>query len=252
MRRFFVDEIRVKDRFCSITGPEAKHISRVLRMGPGDRFILMDGRGARYQVLIDAVGAREVRVLLEKPLPPPPPSPVTITLCQALLKSRPMDYIVQKTSELGVDVIIPFSSTRTVARLQGDRLGKRLRHWREIAHNAAKQCGRETPAHIEPPLPFQELAARWKGERGLKIILWEGERKKDLKELLTASPTPGKVIAFIGPEGGFGHEEIEEAQKAGFAPVSLGNRVLRSETAAITLTALIQYEHGDLGLNHSW
>jgi len=241
----------VKDRFCSITGSEARHISRVLRMAPGDRFILMDGRGARYQVLIDTVGAREVLVLLEKTLPPPPPSPVKIILCQALLKSRPMDYIVQKTSELGVDCIVPFASKRTVVRLEGDRMRNKIRHWREIARGAAKQSGRETPAKIESPLPFHELAARWKKESGLKVILWEGERKRDLKELLAPPPPLQRVVALIGPGGGFVHEEIEEAQKAGFVPVSLGSRVLRSETAAITLVALIQYEHGDLSLYHS-
>lgn len=251
LRRFFVENIRAKAGFCSITGSEARHISRVLRMAPGDRFVLMDGSGARYQALIDAIGAREVRVLLEKALPAPRPSPVKIILCQALLKSRPMDYIVQKTSELGVDCIVPFSSKRTVVRLKGDRMRNKIRHWREIARGAAKQSGRETTAEIEAPLPFQELATRWKEENAHKVILWEGEREKDLKELLTSSSSPGKVIAFIGPEGGFVHEEIEEAQSAGFSPVSLGGRVLRSETAAIILVALIQYEHGDLSLNHT-
>jgi 16S rRNA (uracil1498-N3)-methyltransferase len=112
LRRFFIEHIRTKGRFCSITGSEARHISRVLRMAPGDRFVLMDGHGAWYQALIEAVGAHEVRVLLEKSLPAPPPSPVNIVLCQALLRSRPMDYTVQKTSELGVDCSIPFSSKR--------------------------------------------------------------------------------------------------------------------------------------------
>jgi 16S rRNA (uracil1498-N3)-methyltransferase len=211
----------------------------------------MDGRGARYQALIDAVGAREVRVLLEKTLPTPPPSPVNIVLCQAFLKSRPMDYIVQKTSELGVDCIIPFSSKRTVVRLEGDRMRNKIRHWREIAKGAAKQSGRETPAKIESPLPFHELAAQWKEEKGLKVILWEGERKRDLKKMLTSSSSQRKVVALIGPEGGFERDEIEAAQKAGFVPVSLGSRVLRSETASVTVVALIQYEHGDLSLHHS-
>jgi 16S rRNA (uracil1498-N3)-methyltransferase len=220
-------------------------------MTPGDRFVLMDGHGARYQAQIDAVGVHEVLVLLEKALPTPSPSPVHIVLCQALLKSRPMDYIVQKTSELGVDCMVPFSSHRTVVRLEGERMRNRIRHWREIAKGAAKQSGRETPAKIETPLPFHELAARWKGERGLKVILWEGERRKDLKELLMSSSSQRKVVAFVGPEGGFERQEMDEAQHAGFVPVSLGNRVLRSETAAITLVALIQYEHGDLSLCHS-
>ncbi|MDY7035519.1 MAG: RsmE family RNA methyltransferase, partial [Thermodesulfobacteriota bacterium] len=114
MRRFFIEEIKPGDRSFIIAGPEARHIIKVLRMGRGDRVMLMDGKGSRFQAIIESVEGHEVLVTLEKSLPMPPPSPVEITLCQALLKSRPMDYMVQKTSELGVDRIIPFSSERTV------------------------------------------------------------------------------------------------------------------------------------------
>ena len=110
MRRFFVEEIREIHGACSITGSEAKHIIKVLRMRTGDRFVLMDGKGARFQVTIASATPREVQVVLGKPLPKPPPSPVQIMLCQALLKSRQMDYLIQKTSELGDDPINPFSS----------------------------------------------------------------------------------------------------------------------------------------------
>ena len=106
MRRFFVEEIREIDGTCSITGSEAKHITKVLRMKTGDRFVLMDGKGARFQVTIESATPREVQVVLGKPMPKPPPSPVQIMLCQALLRSRQMDYLIQKTSELGVDRII--------------------------------------------------------------------------------------------------------------------------------------------------
>ena len=142
LRRFFVEEIEAKDGFCSIVGPEARHISKVLRMGPGDQFILMDRNGARFLASIQTVSPREVKVALIKPLSTPPPSPVQIFFCQALMKSRQMDYLIQKTSELGVDRITPFLSERTVVNLRTDRTDNKLRHWREIAHGAATQSDR--------------------------------------------------------------------------------------------------------------
>jgi 16S rRNA (uracil1498-N3)-methyltransferase len=246
LRRFFVQEIQAKEGFCSITGSEAKHISQVLRMERGDRIVLMDDRGKRYQASIDGIGAREVRVRLEKELPKPRPSPVEIILCQALLKSGPMDLVIQKTSELGVDCIAPFSSKRTVVRLEGDRLTNKIRHWREIAQSAATQSDRDMPARIENLRSFREVTALWAEVDALKVILWEQEDRRALKDVLRLSPIAGTFVGVVGPEGGFGQEEIEEAREAGFVSVSVGNRVLRSETAALTLAALVQYEWGDL------
>ncbi len=248
MRRFFAEEIKSRDGSCSITGREAKHISKVLRMGPGDRFILMDRKGARFLARIESAGSKEVLVTLERPLPKPPPSPVEIILCQAMLKPGAMDYLIQKTSELGVDLISPFFSERTAVSLERQRLSNKMRHWREIAQSSAKQSDRGIPAEIGPALKFRELPAKWKSDDALKVILWEEEGSKDLKGLLKDRlPTP-KFIGVIGPEGGFSNEEIEFARDAGFVSASLGNRVLRSETAAITMVAIVQYEWGDLGL----
>jgi 16S rRNA (uracil1498-N3)-methyltransferase len=251
MRRFFVEKIDAEQTSFSITEPEAKHISKVLRMGPGDRFILMDGEGARFLALIESAGSREVRVFLEKPLSEPSPSPVEIILCQALLKSRKMDYVIQKTSELGVDRIIPFSSERTVVRLKKERLPGRMKHWCEIARSSAKQSDRAVPAQIEGLVPFNELVAKWKAEDSLKVVLWEEEGSTDLKVLLREGSIQKKFIGMVGPEGGFSRQEVEAAKDAGFVPASLGHRILRSETAAITVVALVQYEWGDLSLENS-
>jgi 16S rRNA (uracil1498-N3)-methyltransferase len=251
MRRFFVEKIDAEQTSFSITEPEAKHISKVLRMGPGDRFILMDGKGARFLALIESAGTHEVRVFLEKPLPKPPSSPVEIFLCQGLLKSRKMDYVIQKTSELGVDCILPFSSERTVVRLKKERLPGRMKHWCEIARSSAKQSDRAVPARIEGLLPLNELVAKWNEEDALKVVLWEEEGSKDLKGLLRESSIQKKFIGMVGPEGGFSRQEVEAAKDAGFVPASLGHRILRSETAAITVVAVVQYEWGDLSLENS-
>ena len=250
MRRFFVEKIKTDGGSCIIRGAEARHINRVLRMGRGDRFILMDGTGARFEAVIKTTGHREVVVTLEKPLPKPSPSPVEIFLCQALLKSRPMDYVIQKTSELGVAHIMPFSSTRTVVRPDEERLTDKLGHWRNVARSAAKQADRDAPARIGPFYTFQDLMDRWKDEEGFKVILWEREGSKDLKSSLMVPSPLERFVVVVGPEGGFPREEMEIARKAGFISVSLGQRVLRAETAAITVVAIVQYEWGDLSLSN--
>lgn len=248
LRRFFVEKLDPKDNLCSITGPEARHISKVLRMRPGDRFILMNGKGSRHMARIETSDPRQVRVLLERPLPNPAPSPIKITICQSLIKPRPMDYLIQKTSELGVFSLCPFYSKRTVIKIKGDRLNNKIRHWREIAQNAATQSDRDMPAKIEYLLSFEELLDRCKRENAAKVILWE-EDAQDFKVLLRSSPSADTFFGLVGPEGGFTRDEIDAAGDAGFVPVSLGDRILRSETAAITMVAIVQYEWGDLSMN---
>jgi len=247
LRRFFVEEIREGKGALILGGTEANHIRTVLRMAPGDRLVLTDSKGARYQAVIVSVDRREVMVNLERPLPSPPPSPVEITLCQALLRSHSMDLIIQKTSELGVDRILPFVSERTIVKPDRGAFVNRLKHWREIALSATKQSGRLKPADIGPLSTFSELMDLWRGEEIMKIALWEDESFQNLKSLLRSTRSLRKAIGMIGPEGGFSNEEIEKARKAGFVSASLGHRILRAETAAVTLVALLQYEWGDLG-----
>lgn len=246
MRRFLVDEILSTQRSFAITGSEAKHIARVLRMGPGDRIVLLDKAGERFQGLIEEVSRQRVLVTLEKPLPSPASSPVHITLCQALLKSHHMDLLVEKTSELGVDRILPYVAERTVVKVDSAKAHGKLRHWQEIAQSAAKQSDRAMPAEIGPLHSFNEMLAALSKESALKIILWEQEGIRHLKDLLRSNPPAARVLAMVGPEGGFAEREVEEAGEAGFVSVSLGRRILRAETAAISLVTIVQYEWGDL------
>jgi 16S rRNA (uracil1498-N3)-methyltransferase len=248
LRRFFVEDIPAGRGLLSIKGREARHIGKVLRMAPGDTLILIDGKGSRFLAAVQSVRPNEVVVSVESALQPPPPSPLRIILCQALLKSGPMDYAIQKTSELGVAVIVPFSSQRTVVRPSGDRLDNKWRHWREIALNASKQSDRAQPPEIGPVCDLGSLLDRYRNEEALKVILWEGEETTDLKGLLGKHPPRVSAVGVVGPEGGFSLAEIEAAEAAGFAPVSLGRRILRAETAALTLVAVLQYEWGDLSL----
>jgi 16S rRNA (uracil1498-N3)-methyltransferase len=251
LRRFFVEELAKDKRLFSITGPEARHIIKVLRMEIGDQLILSDGRGARFLASIESASFKEVSVRLEESLPPSPPSPIKTILCQALLKSRNMDYVIQKTSELGVDSIYPFCSDRTVVRLDEDKTAQRMRHWRRVAQSSAKQCDRGVPAEIGPLLKFRELIDKTKAQDALRVIFWEEEDSREFKDLLDSSQDVGAFVGIVGPEGGFSKNEVYEAREAGFVSVTLGHRILRAETAAITMVALVQYVLGDLGRHRS-
>jgi 16S rRNA (uracil1498-N3)-methyltransferase len=252
MRRFFVEQIeRDSDNSCVISGSEAKHILKVLRMTKGDEFILMDRSGDRYETIIESIDGSAVHVNLIKPLSGPALPDFEIILCQALLKSGPMDYLIEKTSELGVSQIMPFASERTVVKIESDGASNKLRRWRDIAVSAAKQSDRIVPADISRPVSFMELMQQLQNTDCLKIILWEREESRDLKELLRTSDAAPRFAGMVGPEGGFSTGEITMAKESGFIPVSLGKRILRAETAAITLTALVQYEWGDLSIRSS-
>jgi 16S rRNA (uracil1498-N3)-methyltransferase len=150
---------------------------------------------------------------------------------------------------LGVDHIFPFSSERTVAKLDDNRSTSRIRHWREIAQSATKQSDRVTPAEIVPISSLMDLTGQWKQKDALKVILWEQEDSRDLKGLLRVSSSVKSFVGIVGPEGGFSREEVTVVKKAGFISVSMGRRILRAETAAITMVAIVQYEWGDLSLN---
>lgn len=252
MRRFFVEKInRTVDGSFDISGGEARHILKVLRMGRGESFILMDRTGDRYLAVIESIDGSQVLVKLTEKLQGPALPDRDITVCQAVLKSGHMDYLIEKTSELGVTRIIPFTSERTIVKISNEKKSNKIRRWREIAVNAAKQSDRSVPAEISPPVKFPDILRQWQDIDSLKVILWEREDSRDLKELLRTSERCFHFVGMVGPEGGFTVDEVDAASQAGFTPISLGKRILRAETAAMTLIAIVQYEWGDLSLKGS-
>jgi 16S rRNA (uracil1498-N3)-methyltransferase len=248
MRRFFIEKIDPEAETCTLTGQEARHIYKVLRMEPGDPLILSDRQGRQYQARIDSISRQQVQVKLEKSLPVLTASPLDLTICHALLKPRVMDLLIEKISELGVTRLLPFISSRTVLRPDAAQAKAKMRHWQAVAQSAAKQSERPAPLSIEPIRGFEEILNQLQTETGCKLILWEEEEFIDLKCLLKASAAQTHFIGMIGPEGGFTENEVDLARAAGFASASLGRRILRAETAGIALAALMQYEWGDLGL----
>ena len=182
-------------------------------------------------------------VLVFEAFPSSTESSVEIILLQALPEKERMELIIQKATELGVSAIVPFKSQRSISLEERDVKQKKSLRWQEIAIKAVQQSRRARVPHVEPYRSFQEVLEVCRGE-GLKILLWEKEGeplRKILRQYL-----PKRVYVVVGPEGGFTEEEVRSAKDRGFIPIKLGQRILRTETAAITLVGILQYELGDL------
>ncbi len=234
-----------KSKELVISGQEAHHIQRVLRLGVGDGLTLFDGAGHRYEAQIIQQNPHQVTVKLLSKSPIPPP-PLNITLLQCLPRLDKMDLIVQKAVELGVSRIIPVLSRRCRA-VQPARLAHKEERWQRITAEAAKQCGQ---AHLPVIESAQALSELLEGDWGdsLALVLWEEEKNKSLKQLLRSVPKPKKIALLVGAEGGFTPRETGLLQGKGWRSAGLGPRILRLETAAIVGLGIIQYELGDLSL----
>ena len=245
MARFYVPQPRIEKGMLKVEGEEVKHIKKVLRLRAGDEVAVFDGLGREFEGTIVEEGLSSVVIRVQNVLSSKRDSPVEVTLAQSLLKGEKMDYLIQKATELGVKDVIPFLSSRSVPLL--DKLGKlkRQHRWEKIAIEASKQCGRGVVPKIESLQDYSDML-RTASPNTLRLILWEREGTK-LKQIFERSKERKKVFFIIGPEGGFSQEEVEEAKRAGFIPVTLGRRILRAETASLCFLSILQYERGDIG-----
>ncbi|ADE13169.1 16S rRNA (uracil(1498)-N(3))-methyltransferase [Sideroxydans lithotrophicus] len=222
--------------------PEAAHhASRVLRLRVGDAVQIFDGLGNALDATINAINGKHVLLGNLQTFMGQQESGLHIALAQAMCTSEKMDWVVQKATELGAAEIIPVQTLRSVARLSSPRAEKRAEHWRNVAVSACEQCGRNTLPQLQTP---QELGTWLEDVRhtaGGKFILLPGGAIN-----LQSQPRPqGRATLLIGPEGGFTADEANIAQQAGFIPILLGPRVLRTETAALAGIAALQTLWGD-------
>lgn len=246
MRRFFIDENAVSEGTVTIKGNLFCHMTRVLRLKIGTRVILCDGVGRSHTGIIEAIGRESLSVRLEESSSEQaPPERPFITLYQGLPKGSKMEFILQKNTELGADAFVPFVSERSVAKLPRDRESERLERWRKIILEAARQSGRAILPALSPVMNLSEALAA--SDQELKILLWEEEKGNRLKSVFGSRTVPKSVAVIVGPEGGLSAEEASAAAAAGFIPVSFGPRILRTETAGIALTAILQFYWGDMG-----
>jgi 16S rRNA (uracil1498-N3)-methyltransferase len=226
-----------------------EHVNRVLRLAAGDEVTIIDGEGGVFSARI--TGKNKEKVFCEitaEGLPDNEP-PVKITLVQGLPKSDKMDLIVQKGTELGLSTLIPLQCERAIVRLDEKKAAQRQERWQRIAMEAAKQCKRGKHPSVERAMSWQEVLESLP-EKALCLLPWEEETARGLKSLrdnLEAKVPPFEIYIFIGPEGGFTRSEAAQARQYGVIPVSLGPRILRTETAGIAVLSIIMYEFGDLG-----
>lgn len=241
MARFFLDHDGGGE-LISIGGDDARHIARVLRMQPGERVELVLNGQLHAGELI-SVHPDQVQVLRGPVLPEDSESPLEIHLYQALPKGDKLDLIVQKATELGVSSITPVLTERVVVKLKDLSSGHKLERWQRIAAEAAKQSRRIRIPTIQPPLTLANLPIV---RDRLRLVAWE-ESERPLAGLLQSQPPTRAVDALIGPEGGLTAAEIRLLNEHGFHSISLGPRILRTETAPLALLAILQYQLGDLG-----
>lgn len=235
MHRFFT----TPDQFPAITGADAHQIKDVLRMKIGERLELLTGDGRLHEARIIKLAKDRIDCEIIASRADESEPKIKLTLVQGLPKGRKMDLIVEKCVELGVHQIIPMLTERTVAK------EAKLERWRKIAKEAAEQSKRAIIPEIKEAIKFNDVL-KLKDQFSLALIPWELETDCSLKKFFTDNRITGysDILIVIGPEGGFAEEEVTAAKKAGFVSVSLGPRILRTETAGLAALAAITYELG--------
>lgn len=242
MRRFFVPPENLRIDPVPLTEEIVHHLGAVLRLPIGAEILLLDGEGRHCRCRLESLGRRagSARRLecwreAEGALP--------VRLLQGLPKGDKMDLVLQKGTELGLSAFTPVLAERSVPVPAAERGEKRRLRWERIIREAAQQSRRAHLPRLGPVLPLAE-ALEACGEE-LRLLLWE-EESRPLAEVLPAA-APRDVAVLVGPEGGFSAAEVAAARRAGFVPVGLGPRILRSETAGLAVAAVLQYLYGDLG-----
>jgi 16S rRNA (uracil1498-N3)-methyltransferase len=219
-------------------GP-SRHIGSALRLQVGADITLFNGRGGEFQATIAVGDRKRVRVLVNKHRNIEREAPLGVHLGIAVSRGDRMDWMVQKATELGVAEISPLLSERTEVKLSGDRADKKIHHWQQIAISACEQCGRNTVPLIHPLARLADWSQRVEAHRKL-VMHHRGARS------LSSLRRPDSLALLIGPEGGLSRPEIDSALQAGFTALSMGPRVLRTETAPLAALAVIQHQWGDM------
>ncbi|MEE4144147.1 MAG: 16S rRNA (uracil(1498)-N(3))-methyltransferase [Halieaceae bacterium] len=220
-------------------GP-SQHLSRVLRMKVGDALLLFNGSGGQYRATISSIDRKAVVVASAALETLERESPLHLELGIAVSRGERMDWVVQKATELGVTRIAPLVSKRTEVKLGAERGEKKLKHWQQIATSACEQCGRNRLPQILAPQALADWIQQVQAD--LRLVLHHNAGNTD-----PAALPPRSVALLIGPEGGLSPEEIEAAERTGFAALQLGPRVLRTETAPLAAIAILQARWGDMG-----
>ena len=246
MHRFFTTPENIKDGIAVLSGTDVSHLRNVLRLKKEDRVKILDGSGKCYIVTLISVKRDIVKARIESIEEVGNcESTLEIYLGQCLVKGNGFDSIVRRAVELGVGRITPICGTRCVAKLSEQDSIKKITRWQRISREAVKQCGRSRIPTIGPkPISVEEFCYANRDSE-LRLIFWEEERLNLLNNFTNQKNVKSAAV-LIGPEGGFSSNEIDSAQKYGFTSISLGPRMLRTDTAPIAVLAILQNYWGDL------
>jgi 16S rRNA (uracil1498-N3)-methyltransferase len=244
--RFYTPNLPASETVVALDGDEAHHLTRVLRLGPGARVFVFDGEGSEFECEVLSAGKRLVELKKLNALTDPVESPLELVLGQALVKGDKFDWIIQKTTELGVSRIVPLLTDHADVRWSPEKADQKLERWRRISIEAVKQSGRRRLVQIAAPVSLGEFCheRQW----GLFFSERGGRSLDEMPSVFHALgvSSNGPIGVCIGPEGGWSEAEIKKAEEHGYFPVLLGSRILRTETAAITAIAITQHRFGDL------
>ncbi|MCL1630423.1 16S rRNA (uracil(1498)-N(3))-methyltransferase [Sporolactobacillus sp. CPB3-1] len=245
MQRYFVSKNNIAtDGHIIITGDDARHIQKVMRMRPSDRMICADNSGNAYQCVIEACGDDQVHAYVQNKLTADPELPIYVAIAQGMPKSDKFDTIVQKGTECGASLFIPFQAERSIAIWKEEKKDKKLLRLKKIGKEAAEQSHRLYIPEIVNPMGLDQLIA-FSASFPFRIVAFEETAKSGeqavLPELLGKMHRGERLLAVIGPEGGLTLEEAQKLKDHGFALCGLGPRILRTETAAVYLLSAISY-----------
>lgn len=254
LRRFYLPAEKRSLLEPFLEGDEARHIRKVLRLGLGDPLVLFDGTGWEGLAQIIRVDGKKIYFSIHGQHFLPKDSPLKIFLALPLIRPQLLEWVLQKGTELGVSVFIPYYSTYSGTKAGREEGGGKRDRWERIIAGAGKQCGRNRLPILENSVSFDRVLDC--GVAGPRLIPYEEENAYTFRDFADKTPKREEVLVCIGPEGGFSSEEIGQARKKDFLPLSLGPRILRSETAALAIVTLLQFTWGDLSdplpTAHNW
>ncbi|MEE0943948.1 MAG: 16S rRNA (uracil(1498)-N(3))-methyltransferase [Clostridia bacterium] len=246
MPKFFVPPEKVSGNRIIIDTDDVSHIKRVLRLTTGDEITVSDSTGTDYTARISVIEEKCVICDITGSVKNNTEPNISVTLYQALPKASKMEFIIQKTTELGIIRIVPCALSRCVVKLDGKDATKKVERWQKIADEAAKQSGRGVIPQISPVMNFKAAVEEMK-KSDMCFVPYESAEDTKLKSVLNSNQA--KEISFmIGPEGGFTPEEAEYLKATGIPLVTLGKRILRTETAGMAVLSMVMYDIGDINI----
>ncbi|MDD3218885.1 MAG: 16S rRNA (uracil(1498)-N(3))-methyltransferase [Lachnospiraceae bacterium] len=241
MHRFFVKKEQIQEPYIKITGSDVNHIKNVLRMRPEEEITVSDGEKMEYRCYLESLEAEEITAHIKWKEEAVIELPSKIYLFQGLPKNDKMELIIQKTVELGVAEIIPVATKRAVVKLDGKKEAKKIERWQQISQSAAKQSKRMYIPQVKSVMNFAQAL---EFAKSLDVLLIPYELAEGMNETrrIMESIKPGQSVGvFIGPEGGFAEEEVQAAMEQGAKAITLGRRILRTETAGLTTLSILMY-----------